>query len=82
MWLYRKVLEIPWADRITNIEVLRRTGKEKEVVNTVKLVTHNKKLQLIIKLTGKVRCWYRNFIANKSQNLIPNEFHSSSSKQP
>ena len=36
MWLYRRVLRIPWTDRVTNAEVLRRMGKEKEVMKTVK----------------------------------------------
>lgn len=31
MWCYRKILNIPWIDRITNLEVLRRIGKDKEV---------------------------------------------------
>lgn len=29
---YRRILKIPWTYYITNIEVLRRTGKEKEIV--------------------------------------------------
>lgn len=36
MWLYRRIQRIPWTERITNTEVLRRMGKEKEVLNTVK----------------------------------------------
>jgi len=28
-------LNIPWVDRVTNLEVLRRIGKDKEVVKAV-----------------------------------------------
>lgn len=31
LWCYRRILNIPWVDRITNLEVLRRIGKDKEV---------------------------------------------------
>ena len=27
MWCYRRLLKIPWADRVTNEEVLRRVGE-------------------------------------------------------
>uniref|UniRef100_A0A8D9AE48 Uncharacterized protein n=1 Tax=Cacopsylla melanoneura TaxID=428564 RepID=A0A8D9AE48_9HEMI len=36
MWIYRRILKISWVDKITNEEVLRRMGKEKEIMNTVK----------------------------------------------
>jgi len=36
IWLYRRIQRIPSTERITNTEVLRRMGKEKEVLNTVK----------------------------------------------
>ena len=36
MWCYRRILNISWVDRVTNVEVLRRIGKDKEVVKTVK----------------------------------------------
>lgn len=36
MWCYRRISNIPWVDRVTNLEVLRRIGKDKEVVKTVK----------------------------------------------
>lgn len=36
MWTYRRILRVSWKDRITNIEVLRRIGREKEVERTIK----------------------------------------------
>lgn len=36
MWCYRRILKISWVDRITNDAVLRRMGKEREIVNNVK----------------------------------------------
>ncbi|CAI6350836.1 unnamed protein product [Macrosiphum euphorbiae] len=30
LWLYRRILRISWTEKITNIEVLRRMGKEKQ----------------------------------------------------
>lgn len=41
LWLYRRILKIPWIARITNAEVLRRMNKDTELVNTIKI----KKLQ-------------------------------------
>ncbi|CAG9837495.1 unnamed protein product [Diabrotica balteata] len=34
MWVYRRILHISWTEHVTNIEVLQRIGKEKEIVNT------------------------------------------------
>lgn len=36
MWCYRRILKISWVDRITNDAVLRRMGKEREIINNVK----------------------------------------------
>uniref|UniRef100_A0A8D8WXP6 Uncharacterized protein n=1 Tax=Cacopsylla melanoneura TaxID=428564 RepID=A0A8D8WXP6_9HEMI len=36
MWLYRRILKIPWTARITNENVLKRMNKNKEIMNTVK----------------------------------------------
>lgn len=36
MWAYRRILRISWVSRITNQEVLRRMGKEKELIKTIK----------------------------------------------
>lgn len=30
MWAHRRILRINWMSRITNLEVLKRMGKEKE----------------------------------------------------
>lgn len=66
MWVYRRMLRIPWTDKITNIDVLRRMGKDTEILFTVKErklqylghISRNQKyglLQLIIqgKIQGK-----------------------------
>lgn len=36
LWMYRRILKIPWVDRITNAEVMRRMCKEKEIISTIK----------------------------------------------
>lgn len=36
MWLYRRMLRIPWTAHMTNREVLERMEKEKEIMNSVK----------------------------------------------
>lgn len=36
MWTYRRMLRVSWVDRVTNTEVLRRIGKEREMENTIK----------------------------------------------
>ncbi|KAL0860165.1 hypothetical protein ABMA27_010472 [Loxostege sticticalis] len=66
MWVYRRILKIPWSDRVTNIEVLNRLKKKTELINTIKRrklsyfghVMRNDKyrmLQLVIqgKIAGK-----------------------------
>ena len=37
MWLYHRILSISWIAHITNVEVLRKMKKEREVVNTVSI---------------------------------------------
>lgn len=36
MYLYRRILRISWVQRVTNEEVLRRMGKQKELLLTIK----------------------------------------------
>lgn len=36
MWTLRRLLRIPWVDRVTNEEVLRRAGVERELLTTIK----------------------------------------------
>lgn len=36
MWLYRRILKIPWVDKVSNRAVLERIGKQKEIMNTIK----------------------------------------------
>ena len=36
MYLYRRILRISWTQKVTNIEVLRRMNKSKEILQTVK----------------------------------------------
>ena len=43
MYLYRRMLRISWMDRVTNEEVLRPMGKDKELLSTVK----ERKLQYV-----------------------------------
>lgn len=37
MWTYRRVLKIPWTDKVTNNEVLKRLNKDKEILKTIKI---------------------------------------------
>jgi hypothetical protein len=37
MWVYRRMLRVPWVDRVRNEEILGRMGKETEVIRTVKV---------------------------------------------
>ena len=36
MWLYRRVLKIPWTARLTNEEILRRVNKQRELFELIK----------------------------------------------
>lgn len=64
MWLYRRILRISWKDKVTNVIVLERMNKEREVMNTVKkrkleyfghIMRNEKKYDLLITiLQGKV----------------------------
>ncbi|CAG9827726.1 unnamed protein product [Diabrotica balteata] len=36
IWLYRRILKIPWADPVTNEEGLRRMNKNQKVLTTIK----------------------------------------------
>ncbi|KAK4874454.1 hypothetical protein RN001_013814 [Aquatica leii] len=36
IWVYRRILCISWVDHISNEEVLRRLGKQKEISYTIK----------------------------------------------
>uniref|UniRef100_A0A8D8MAZ5 Uncharacterized protein n=2 Tax=Cacopsylla melanoneura TaxID=428564 RepID=A0A8D8MAZ5_9HEMI len=37
MWTYRRMLKISWTDKISNIRVLQKLNKEKEIIVTVKI---------------------------------------------
>ncbi len=36
MWLWRRILKIPWTERRTNAEVLRQMGTERELMMTIR----------------------------------------------
>lgn len=36
MWLYRRILKIPWTAKVTNVDVLASVNKERELFNTIK----------------------------------------------
>lgn len=36
MWVYRRILKIPWTDHVPNIEVLRRMNLDRQLLKTVK----------------------------------------------
>ena len=35
MWLWRKILNISWSDKVSNNEVLRRVEEEKSILSTI-----------------------------------------------
>ncbi|CAG9834000.1 unnamed protein product [Diabrotica balteata] len=39
MWIYKRILRISWTDKITNETVLRRMGKEREVMKRFSTTT-------------------------------------------
>ena len=55
MWMYRRMLRISWTQKITNVEVMRRMHKEREVILTIKKrklqylghITRGRKYQLL-----------------------------------
>ena len=36
MWLYRRMLKIPWVDHISNEQVLQRAGAKREMMNSIR----------------------------------------------
>ena len=36
MWIFRRILRIPWVGRVTNRDVLKRSNTQRELLNTVK----------------------------------------------
>ena len=36
MWCYRKMLRLPWTKEVTNEEVLKRVGKERTLMKSVR----------------------------------------------
>ena len=61
MWLFRRMLRIPWTERITNEVVLQRAGAERELMRTIRRrqmrflghVMRQKQLERVC-VTGKV----------------------------
>ena len=37
MWAYRRILRVSWMKKVTNLEILRRIDKWKEIINTEKI---------------------------------------------
>ena len=37
MWFYRRMLRIPYTDHITNEEVLRRVGQDRELLESIRV---------------------------------------------
>lgn len=73
MWMFRRMLRIPWTARVTNDEVLRRMARERQLLRTIKHrkteyfghIMRNSKyrvLQLIMmgRIEGKRRIGRRN----------------------
>lgn len=63
MWCYRRMLKIRWIHRVTNKEVLRRAGKSRELMATMKrrktaylghVLRHERYQLLQVVMMGKV----------------------------
>lgn len=63
MWTYRRLLRVPWTDRVTNAEILRRVHKNRELLTTVKrrktaylghILRHDEYQLLQLILEGKI----------------------------
>lgn len=63
MWMYRRMLRVPWTDRVTNDEILRRIGRDRELMLNVKKkktsyfghIMRNSKYQLLqLIVEGKI----------------------------
>ena len=37
MWIYRRILKIPWTDKVSNKEVLERMGKERCLLSKIRM---------------------------------------------
>ena len=64
MWTYRRMLRISWVEHITNIQVLDRMSKQKEILNNIKIrklqylghISRNSKYQLLqLIIQGKIQ---------------------------
>lgn len=63
LWMYRRMLKVPWTARITNEEILRRVGRERKLLKTIKIrktsylghvLRHNKYSILQVIMQGRV----------------------------
>ena len=63
MWVYRRILKIPWMAKISNEEVLRRVNRDRELFNIIKKrktaylghIMRNSKYQLLqLIIEGKI----------------------------
>ena len=63
MWLYRRILKIPWTAKVTNEEVLKRVNQQRQLFDTIKErktaylghIMRNEKYQLLqLIIEGKI----------------------------
>ena len=47
MWLWRKVFNISWSDKVCNEDVLRCAGEERAIISVIK-IQHGDLVQLVI----------------------------------
>ena len=36
MWIYRRLLKVSWKEKQSNVEILRRVGKDRELLNNIR----------------------------------------------
>ena len=60
IWIYRRMLKIPWTDNITNEVVLKRIGNCKEIVQQRKTRTLQYLGHIIIYNTSQLQLTYGN----------------------
>ena len=90
MWLYRSILSISWTAHITNIVVLRKMKKDREVINTVNIkkvsvsgTSHEKRTEILLipvpttgKSTWKERSWEaEHLMAEKFKDMVWHEYN-------
>ncbi|CAH1284537.1 unnamed protein product [Diabrotica balteata] len=77
LWIYRIMLRIPWTARVTNEEVLRRIGRDKKLLRTIKVsktaylghILRNDKYRLL-QVVNRVECVELDFWNGRTEEPV------------